>query len=45
MDAELTKSPAELDQGQPEKQGENPAFTDTRAFEHPEDGVGKDVNL
>jgi len=24
-----------------QKQGENPAPSDSRAFEHPEDGVGK----
>jgi|SRR5215469_1414456 len=36
-DAEPAKFPAELNEGQPEKQGEN----DSRAFEDPEDGVGK----
>ena len=40
-DAELAKSPAKVNQGQPEKQGENPASGDSRAFEDPEDGVGK----
>jgi hypothetical protein len=42
MDPELAKQPAELNEGQPEKQGENPASSDSRAFEDPEDGVGKD---
>ena len=41
MDAEVAKSPAEINEGQPEKQGENPASSDSRAFEDPEDGVGK----
>ena len=41
MDAEPAKRPAELNEGQPEKQGENPASSDSRAFEDPEDGVGK----
>ena len=41
MDAELAKRPAELNDGQPEKQGENPASSDRGAFEDPEDGVGK----
>jgi len=40
-DAEPAKRPAELDQGQPEKPGENPASSDSRAFEDPEDGVGR----
>ena len=42
MDAEPAKRPAELNEGQPEKQGENLASSDTRAFEEPEDDVGKD---
>ena len=42
MDAEPAKRPAELNEGQPEKQGESPASTDSRAFEDPEDGVEKD---
>jgi len=41
-DAELAKSPAEVNEGHPEKQGENPASSDSRAFEDPEDGLGKD---
>ena len=41
MDAEPAKQPAELNEGQPEKQGEKPASSDNRAFEDPEDGVGK----
>jgi hypothetical protein len=41
MDAEPAKRPAELNEGQPEKQSENPASSDS-AFEDPEDGVGKD---
>jgi len=36
------KRPAELNEGQPEKRGENPASSDSRAFEDPQDGVGKD---
>ena len=40
-DAEPAKFPAELNEGQPEKQGENDASSDSRAFEDPEDGVGK----
>ena len=42
MDVEPTKRPAELNEGQPEKQGETPASSDRRAFEDPDDGVGKD---
>jgi len=42
MDAGPAKRPAELNEGQPEKQGENPASSDSRAFEDSEDGVGKD---
>jgi hypothetical protein len=42
MDPEPRKRPAELKEGRPEKQGENPASSDSRAFEDPEDGVGKD---
>jgi hypothetical protein len=42
VDAEPAKRPAELNEGQPEKQGENPASSDSPAFEDPEDGVGKD---
>ena len=42
MAAEPAKQPAELNAGQPEKQGENSASSDSRAFEDPEDGVGKD---
>ena len=42
MDAEQAKQPAELNEGRPEKPGENPASSDSRAFEDPEDGVGKD---
>jgi hypothetical protein len=38
---EPAKRPAELNEGQPEKQGENPASSDSRAFQDPEDGVGK----
>ena len=38
MDAEPAKQPAELNEGQPDKQGENPASSDRRAFEDPEDG-------
>jgi len=41
-DAEPAKRPAELNEGQPEKQGENPASNDSSAFEDPQDGVGKD---
>ena len=41
-DAELVQPPAEVNEGHPEKQGEDPTSTDTRAFEDPEDGVGKD---
>ena len=41
MDPEPAKRPAEVNEGQPEKQGENPASSDGRAFEDPEDGVGK----
>ena len=40
-DAEPAARPAELNEGQPEKQGENPASSDSRAFENPEGGVGK----
>jgi hypothetical protein len=40
-DAEQAKRPAELNEGQPEKQGENSASSDSRPFEDPEDGVGK----
>jgi len=40
-DAEPAKQHAELNEGQHEKQGENPT-SDSRAFEDPEDGVGKD---
>ena len=36
MDAEPAKRPAELNEGQPEKQNENPASSDS-AFEDPED--------
>ena len=36
------KSSDEVNEGQPEKQGENPASSDSRAFEDSEDGVGKD---
>ena len=32
MDAEPAKQPAELNEGQPDKQGENPASSDGRAF-------------
>lgn len=42
MAAEPAEQPAELNEGRPEKQGENPASSDSRAFEDPEDGVGKD---
>src|SRR5215472_6263055 len=42
MAAEPAKQPAELNTGQPQKQGENPASSDSRAFEDPEDGLGKD---
>jgi len=42
MEAEPAKQPAELHERQPEKQGEKPASSDTRAFEDPEDGVGKE---
>jgi hypothetical protein len=35
-------TPVELNEGQLEKQGENPASSDSRAFEDSEDGVGKD---
>ena len=41
MDAELAKSPAELNEGQPEKHGENPASSGSGAFEDPENGVGR----
>jgi len=41
MDAEPAKRPAELNGGQPGKQGENPASSDSRAFQDPEDGVGQ----
>ena len=41
MDTEPAKRPAEVNEGQPEKQGDNPSSTDSRAFEDPEDGVGK----
>jgi hypothetical protein len=41
-DAELVQPPAELNEGQPEKQGENPVSSDSGAFEDPEDAVGKD---
>jgi hypothetical protein len=41
VDAEPAKQPAELNEGQPEKQGKNPASSDSRAFEDPEDDVGK----
>ena len=41
-DAELAQLPGEVNEGQPEKQGEHPASSDRRAFEDPEDGVGKD---
>ena len=42
MDAEPTKRPAELNEEQPEKRGENLASSDSGAFEDPQDGVGKD---
>jgi len=42
MAAEPAKQPAELNTGQPQKQSENPASSDSRAFEDPEDGLGKD---
>jgi len=42
MDAEPAKRPAELNEGQPEKRGENLASSDSGAFEDPQDGVGKD---
>ena len=38
MDAEPAKRPTELNEGQPEKQNENPASSDS-AFEDPEDVV------
>ena len=41
MEAEPAKQPAELKEGQPEQQGENPTASDRRAFEDPEDGDGK----
>ena len=41
MDAEPAKQPAEPNEGYPEKQGENPASSDSHAFEGPEDGVRK----
>ena len=40
MAAEPAKQRAERNEGQPEK-GENPATSDSRAFEDPEGGVGK----
>jgi len=40
MDAEPAKRPAELNEGQPEKQNENPASSDS-AFEDPEDAFAK----
>jgi len=39
MDAELAKQP--LNEGQPEKEGERPASSDSRACEDTEDGVGE----
>ena len=42
MDAEPAKRPAERNEGQPDKQGENAASSDSPAFEDSEDGVGKD---
>lgn len=41
MDAEPAERPAELNEGQPEKQGENPASSDPSAFEGPEDAFAK----
>jgi len=41
MDAEPAKGPAALNEGQREKQDENPVSSDSRAFEDPEDGVEK----
>jgi hypothetical protein len=41
MDTEPAKRPADLNEGQPERQGENPASSESRACEDPEDGVGK----
>src|SRR6516162_3292227 len=40
MDAEPAKRPAELNEGQPETQGANPASSDS-AFEDPEDAFAK----
>jgi hypothetical protein len=40
--AELVQPAAEANEGQPEKQSENPTSSDSRASEDPEDGVGKD---
>src|SRR5437667_2371710 len=40
-DAEVAQSPAEVNEGQPEKQGENPASSDRSAFEGPEHGFAK----
>jgi hypothetical protein len=42
MDAEPANRPAGLNEGQREKQDENPASGDSCAFEDPKDGVGKD---
>jgi len=39
-DAEPAKRPAELNEGQPQKQNENPASSDS-AFEDPEDAFAK----
>ena len=41
MDAEPAKRPAELNEGQPEKQNENPASSDSPGFEDPEDAFAK----
>jgi len=38
-DAELATPPGEVNSGQSEKQGENPASSDSRAFEDPEKRV------
>jgi len=40
-DAEVAQSSAEVNEGQPEKQGENPASSDRSAFEGPEHGFAK----
>jgi len=41
MDAEPAKRPAELNEGQPAKQGENLASSDSPGFEDPEDAFAK----